>query len=107
MSHGRIRRSYLGVGGQNTPVPAAHARVNRLAVTSGVLVLSVEPDSPAGRAGVREGDVIVALGESGVAGVDDLHRCLTAERIGLSLPLTVLRRGRRIRCTVVPAEARG
>ena len=106
MSDGRIRRSYIGVGGQNTPVPRAQARANGLAVTSGVLVLSVEPDSPASRAGLREGDVILALGESPVAGVDDLHRYLTEERIGMTLPLTVLRRGRRVRSSVVPAEAK-
>ena len=106
MSDGRIRRSYLGVGGQNTPVPRTQARANRLAVTSGVLVLSVEPDSPASRAGLLEGDVILALGDSPVSGVDDLHLYLREERIGVTLPLTVLRRGRRVRCIVVPVEAR-
>ena len=106
MSDGRIRRSYIGVAGQNTPVPRAQARANGLAVTSGVLVLSVEPDSPASRAGVLEGDVLIALGESAVAGVDDLHRLLSEERIGVSLPLTLLRRGRRVRTTVMPAEAK-
>ena len=106
MSDGRIRRSYIGVGGQNTAVPRPQARANGLAVTSGVLVLSVEPGSPASRAGVLEGDVILALGAGAVAGVDDLHRYLTDERIGSPLPLTLLRRGRRVQCTVVPAEAK-
>jgi S1-C subfamily serine protease len=106
MSDGRIRRSYIGLGGQNTPVPREQARANRLAVTSGVLVLSIEAGSPASRAGLAEGDVILSLGEHTVAGVDDLHRFLTEEQIGVSLPLTVLRRGRRIRVTVVPVEAR-
>ena len=106
MSDGRIRRSVIGVGGQNTPVPREHARANGLAVTSGVLVLSIEAASPASRAGLAEGDVILSLGDHGVAGVDDLHRYLTEERIGTSLPLAVLRRGRRIRLTIVPAEAR-
>jgi S1-C subfamily serine protease len=106
MSDGRIRRSYVGVGGQNTPIPRAHARANGLAVSSGVLVLSVEPDSPASRAGLAEGDVILALGDSGVGGLDDLHRCLTEERIGVSLPITLLRRGRRVRRTIVPVEAK-
>ncbi len=106
MTDGRIRRSYIGVAGQNAPVPREHARANGLAVNSGVLVLSVEPDSPASRAGVAGGDVILSLGEQAVAGVDDLHRYLTQERIGVSLPLTVLRRGRRIRLTIVPVEAR-
>ncbi|HZI79974.1 MAG TPA: trypsin-like peptidase domain-containing protein [Vicinamibacterales bacterium] len=106
MSDGRIRRSYIGVGGQSTSVPREQARANGLAVTSGVLVLSVEAESPARRAGLAEGDVIVSLGDHPVAGVDDLHRYLTEERIGTSLPLTVLRRGRRIRLTIAPAEAR-
>ena len=105
MSDGRIRRSHIGVAGQNAPVPRDHARANGLAVTSGVLVLSVERDSPADRAGVAGGDVILSLGDQAVAGVDDLHRYLTQERIGASLPLTVLRRGRRIRLTIVPVEA--
>jgi S1-C subfamily serine protease len=50
--------------------------------------------------------VILALGDGPVAGVDDLHRFLTDERIGVSLPITVLRRGRRMRVTIVPSEAR-
>ena len=106
MSDGRIRRSYIGVGGQNTPVPRDHARANGLAVTSGVLVLSVEQGSPASRAGLAEGDVILSIGERPVAGVDDLHRYLTEEQIGASLTLTALRRGRRLRVTIVPAEAK-
>jgi len=105
LSHGRIRRSYIGVGGQNTPVPREQARANGLAVTSGVLVLSVEPESPAGRASVAEGDVILSLGDQPVGGVDDLHRFLTEEKIGVGLPLVALRRGKRIGVTIVPAEA--
>ena len=105
MSDGRIRRSHIGVAGQNAPVPRDHARANGLAVSSGVLVLSVERDSPASRAGVAGGDVILSLGEQAVAGVDDLHRYLTQERIGASLPLIALRRGRRIRLTIAPVEA--
>jgi S1-C subfamily serine protease len=105
MSDGRVRRSYIGVGGQNAPVPREHARAAGLAVSSGVLVLSVEPGSPAQRAGLAEGDVIVSLGEQYVAGIDDMHRLLTEERIGDSLPLTLLRRGHRVSCTIVPREA--
>ena len=105
MTDGRIRRSYIGVGGQNTPVPREQARANGLAATSGVLVLSVEPGSPASRAAVAEGDVIVSLGDSPMGGVDDLHRFLTEERIGVGLPLTALRRGKRVCLTIVPAEA--
>ena len=101
---GRIRRSYIGVAGQSTPVPRAVARANHLAVTAGVLVASVEPDSPATAAGVREGDVVLAFAEEAVTGVDDLHRLLTDQRIGIATSMTILRRGQRRGLTIVPRE---
>jgi S1-C subfamily serine protease len=101
---GRIRRSYIGVAGQNVPIPRAHARVNQLAVSSGVLVTSTEPGSPAATAGVRDGDVIFAFADEIVAGIDDLHRWLTDERIGIPSTLAILRSARRRQLTVVPIE---
>lgn len=105
ISHGRVPRSYIGVGGQNTKIPRAYANANRLAVSSGVLVLSVEPGSPARKTGLREGDIIVGLGEAAVSGVDDLHRGLTDELIGIATELSVLRGTERKRFVVVPAES--
>jgi S1-C subfamily serine protease len=104
---GVILRSYIGVAGQNVTVPRALARANRLAVSSGVLVASVEPGSPAMRAGLGDGDVILALADHAVTGIDDLHRQLTAERIGAPLVLSILRGGRHRQLTIVPAESRG
>ncbi|OLD13110.1 MAG: serine protease [Acidobacteria bacterium 13_1_40CM_3_65_5] len=104
---GRIRRSYIGVAGQNVPISRALARANQLAVSSGVLVVSVEPSSPATNAGVRNGDVILAFAGQPVTGIDDLHRQLTDDRIGVASPLTILRRGARRQLTVVPAESLG
>jgi S1-C subfamily serine protease len=103
---GRIRRSYIGMAGQNVAIPRAIARANQLAVSSGVLVVSVEPNSPAAAAGVREGDVVIAFGDEAVTGVDELIRRLTDSRIGAPVPVVVLRAGRRRQVTVLPAESR-
>ena len=102
---GRLRRSYIGVVGQNVPVPRALARALQLAVSSGVLVASVEPGSPASRGGVLERDVILAFAEQPVAGVDDLHRSLTGDRIDVPAVLVVLRAGERRTLHVVPADS--
>jgi len=104
ISDGRIRRSYIGVGGQNVPVPRKPGVGPRTTASSGVLVLSVESRSPASRAGLAAGDIIIALGELPVTGVDDLHRVLTAERIDVSNTMTILRNGTRRQVTVVPEE---
>lgn len=103
---GRIRRSFIGVAGQNVPISRSTARANQIAVSSGVLVVSVEPDSPAATAGLRTDDVILAFAGQAVGGIDDLHRLLTEDRIGAPSMLTVLRRGQRRQLTVVPAESR-
>jgi S1-C subfamily serine protease len=101
---GRIRRSYVGVGGQNVPIPRAIARANQLAVSSGVLVVSVEPDSPAATAGIRDGDVIIAFAGQPVTGIDDLLRELTDVHIGTAEKVSILRRGQRRELVIVPAE---
>jgi S1-C subfamily serine protease len=73
---------------------------------NGVVVMSVSNGSPARKAGLREGDVIVALDAKPVAGVDDLHRLLTDARVGVSSSLTVLRWTEKLELKVVPEEAR-
>ena len=106
MRDGRIRRSRIGVAGQQTSIPRALARVNQMAVSSGVLVASIEDESPAADAGVRTGDVILSFAGTAVGGIDDLHRLLSEERIGIPIPLVVLRRGERRQLTIVPAESK-
>jgi S1-C subfamily serine protease len=103
---GRMRRSYIGMAGQTVPIPRAVARANQLAVTSGVFVVSVEPSSPARMSGLRDGDVVLAFAGEAVTGLDDLHRLLTDERIGIAQPLTILRAAERRTLTVVPTESR-
>lgn len=107
MRDGRLRRSYIGVGGQNVPVPRSLARALKLAVSSGVQVVSVEPGSPAAVGGIREGDVIIAYGNHAVTGIDELLRMLTDERIGWADQLTVLRNGERRQMIVVASEKIG
>jgi S1-C subfamily serine protease len=99
---GRIRRSYIGVAGQNVPVPRAHARANGIAAASGILVESIEQASPADTAGLHPGDVILAFAGAPVTGIDDLHRLLTEDRIAVPVPLVILRRGARRQVTIVP-----
>jgi S1-C subfamily serine protease len=104
LREGRVRRSYIGVTGQSVPVPRSLARAHQLAVTSGVLAAAVEARSPADDAGLRVGDVILSFSGQRVGAVDDLHRILTADRIGVPSPVTVLRGSGRRQLTVVPAE---
>jgi S1-C subfamily serine protease len=91
MRDGRLRRGYIGVGGQTTPVPRALARALRLAVASGVQVMSVEPGSPAAVAGMRRGDVMIAVDATPVSGIDDLLRILSDDRIGTAVQISILR----------------
>jgi S1-C subfamily serine protease len=102
---GRIRRSSIGVSAQTTPVHRRVVRFYDLPKETGVVVISVEENSPAKRAGLREGDVIVALESHPVAGVDDLHRVLTDVRVGVSCALTVIRWTEKLELRVVPEEA--
>jgi S1-C subfamily serine protease len=102
---GRIRRSYIGVVAQTVPVHRRLVRFYDLAKESGVVVLSVEPGSPAEKAGLREGDVIVALEGQPVAGVDDLHRLLTDARVGVRSTVTVLRGTEKLDRPMIPEES--
>jgi S1-C subfamily serine protease len=102
---GRIRRSYVGVAGQNTPIARQIVRFYGLAVPSGVLVVTIEPDSPAAKSGLREGDIIIALDGHAVSGIDQLHRLLTEERIGHKAALTVIRRTEKVEVSVTPGES--
>ncbi len=102
---GKIRRGYLGVGGQNVPIARRLVRAYHFPVETGVLVVSVEDESPAKRAGLAEGDLIVRLGQRPIAGIDDLHRLLIDEEVGVRSTLTVLRATELLTLDVVPGES--
>ena len=102
---GRIRRSFIGVAGQKTPIPRSLARAYGIAASSGVLASTIERGGPASAAGLEEGDVILAFAGVPISGVDDLHRLLTEDRIGIVTEMTLLRRGRRKVLAITPAES--
>ena len=103
---GRVRRSYLGLAGANQSLDRRFVRHFELANTAGVRVESVERGSPAERAPLQPGDVIVALNGSIVNGIDDLHRLLKAELIGVPVAISVLRGADLRKLSVEPAESR-
>ena len=103
---GRIRRSYIGVAGQNVPLHRRVIRFYDLPLETGVLVVSIEKNSPAERAGLREGDLIVAFNGQPVASVHDLHKVLVGEQIGVSATLTVIRHTEKLELPILPAESR-
>jgi len=104
LQHGKVRRGYLGFGGANVPLPRRTVRHHGLDLERAIRVESVERDGPAARAGVEPGDFVVAFDGRPVAGIDDLHRLLSAERIGRPATVAILRRGRRLDLAVTAAE---
>jgi S1-C subfamily serine protease len=103
---GKIRRSYIGVGGQNVPIHRRIVRFYGLSLETGVLVISVENNSPAERAGVREGDLIVAFNGRPVGSVHHLHKILVGEQIGVIASLTIVRHTEKLEVPILPAESR-
>src|SRR5437868_77922 len=103
---GKIRRSYIGVAGQNVPIHRRVIRFYNLPLETGVLVVSVEKDSPAQRTGLREGDLIVGFNDQPIGSVHDLHKILVGEQIGLSASLTVIRHTEKLELPILPAESR-
>ncbi len=102
--HGRIRRAFLGVAGQNATIPRFIARAQQLKAETGVLVIGVEKQSPAERAGIVDGDVILTLDDTALRSVDDLHKLLTDTRIGASCRIALLRRTEKLELQIVPEE---
>lgn len=104
IKEGRVRRSWIGVAGQNVPIHRRVVRFHRLAVERGVLVAGIEPGSPASRSELRVGDVIVSFRGVPVTGIDDLHRLLVADAIGVSAGLEVVRHSEYLKLFVTPEE---
>ena len=106
IKEGRVRRSYIGVAGQDVPLHRRIVRYHDLANERGVLVTGLEPNSPAARAGLVEGDLILEFDGHVINGVDDLHRLLIDERVGADTPIKILRRTEILPLTITPQESK-
>ncbi|MBR0785943.1 S1C family serine protease [Bradyrhizobium iriomotense] len=102
--HGYVRRAYIGVAGQTAPVPRRHAVVAGVENKMGALLMQIEPDGPAAKAGLLPGDVVIRLDGVEINGVDDLIRVLDRDRIGRRLAMDVLRLGRLRAIDIDPIE---
>jgi S1-C subfamily serine protease len=104
MKDGRIRRSFIGVAGQNVTLLRKLVHHHRLAQDTGVLVTGFEPGSPGSRAGLLEGDIILALDTISTPAIDSLHKLLTGDRIGERAIVTFLRGVELRRHAIIPLE---
>jgi S1-C subfamily serine protease len=102
--HGRVRRGYIGVAALTVPVPRRHALAAGIDNRFGAMLSAVEPNGPAGDAGLMSHDLVVALDGEPVTGVDDLIRLLDRNRIGKKVSIDVLRLGRLRSFDVTPTE---
>lgn len=105
IKEGKIRRGYLGIAGQNVPLPKAIVRFHNLETEHAILVISVEKNSPAERAGLRIGDYLIAFNGREISNVDDLHRLLTERPVSQRVALTVVRGEHRFNLPIVPVES--
>jgi S1-C subfamily serine protease len=105
IKEGKIRRSYIGVAGQNVPIHRRIVRFYNLPLETGVLVISVEKNSPAEKTGLREGDVIVAFNAKSIGSIHDLHKMLMGEQIGVQSEITIVRHTEKVALAITPAES--
>jgi S1-C subfamily serine protease len=106
LSHGRVRRAAIGIHGQHTIIPRHIARHAGVSQASGIRVMEVQKDSPAAQAGILSGDLIIAIDQQTVTGIDDLLRFLDHRRVGRPSAVEILRRGERRTFTLLPVERR-
>jgi len=101
-----VTRGYLGIQGQTVPLPVRVTRHFQLPQATGVQVLGVESGSPAQRAGLREGDVVVLFDGKPIASIDDIHRQLGRDAIGKRLEMVFLREwSKRLETSITPIES--
>lgn len=105
ISHGRVRRGHLGIVGGTRRLERRLVRLHNLPDEYAVEIIGIDPDGPAGRGGMREGDLIVGIADEHVATLDDLHRFLTEWKVGQEVKITILRGTDKEEIEVTPSEA--
>src|SRR5262249_41772986 len=106
MRDGRVRRAYLGIAGQTIRFTRRQVDRNHLSAPGAVFLTSVERGSPAEVAGLAPRDLLVSVGSTPITSVDDLHRVLAEEAIGVPMELVFFRSGMRQSRRVTPLERR-
>ncbi len=104
LTHGRVRRGYLGISAQQRPLSRRLVRFHNLKSDFAVQVVSVVADGPAAKSGIREGDLIVAINDQEVTSVDHIHHFLGEWPAGKSVKLIVIRGQDRLEKEVIPAD---
>lgn len=102
--HGRVRRGYLGIAGQNLQLPVRVTNYNGLKHASGILIQNIESHSRIDNSMLKVSDVVIGFNGKAVRGISDLHRYLNEESIGKSHELLILRKGVKQMITVTPME---
>jgi S1-C subfamily serine protease len=106
IKEGRIRRSYIGIAGQTVQLHRRIVRYYNLSDEKGVMIVSVERNSAADRAGLLAGDIIIAFNDQLVSGIDNLQGLLTEEQIGSKSRISIIRRAEKMTIAIVPDESR-
>jgi len=105
LTHGRVRRGYLGVSARQRPLDRRLVRYHALSYDTAVEVVSLDPEAPAAAGGIRAGDIILTMNGQGVRSVDDIHRLLAEEEFGVAVRLGILRGKDLLEIPVIHAEA--
>jgi S1-C subfamily serine protease len=102
---GKIKRSYIGIAGQSIILNRKSIYTHKLKSNAAVLIISVEKNSPASKAGLTDGDIILGIDDQTISSIDSIHRFLTEERIGLKSIMYILRFSKMLIVPIIPAES--
>lgn len=101
---GRIRRAFLGIAGQNMPLPLRVIHYNKLDTASGIRVEHLEQSQQFDNHSIKKGDIVIHFNGEPVTGIDSLQKQLDEQTIGKKLEMGILRKGKKQIIKVIPGE---